>query len=235
MDGFTCKIEINSENLINYRKYITTAPSWWENVPMYATFGKGGGCEWGAEGIGAGGGGWYGGCGGAGWMSNGAGGGGSSYAWTEDVIYDGTTLCDFYDHVSTDGFVAADINQGAKIREVLDALSAQGQAVTYTYANSYVDVIIKQSKDYSTFMNYINRKVNPEGEGGIFLEGGVRKTYTNSNKNTKKQIKYFLTDVVNQGGVNGVYYEMVGTVNTMKGNTLGWGGQGHARITLLSE
>lgn len=235
VDGFSCKIEINSENLINYRKYITTAPSWWENVPMYATFGKGGGCEWGSEGIGAGGGGWYGGCGGAGWMSNGAGGGGSSYAWTEDVIYDGTTLCDFYDHVSTDGFVAADINQGAKIREVLDALSAQGQAVTYGYADSYVNVIIKQSKDYSTFMNYINRKVNPEGEGGIFLEGGVRKTYTNSNKNTKKQIKYFLTDVVNQGGVNGVYYEMVGTVNTMKGNTLGWGGQGHARITLLSE
>lgn len=230
-NGFACVVELNSYNLINYRKWVTAVPSWFEDVPLYATFGKGGGCEWGAEGIGAGGGGWYGGCGGAGWMSNGAGGGGSSYAWTEDVKYDGTTLCDFYDQVSTDGFVDADFFLGDYLQSLYDA----GTITSPAYISSYKSLKIKQSKDYSTFMNYINRKVNPEGEGGIFLEGGVRKTYTNSNKDTKKQIKYFLTDVVNQGGVNGVYYEMEGTVNTMKGNTLGWGGQGHARITLLAE
>lgn len=241
VDGFTCKVEINHNNVVK-RGYVTsdptttTASAWWSDIPLYATFGKGGGCEWSSEGIGAGGGGWYGGCGGAGWMSNGAGGGGSSYVWTEEVKYDGTTLCDFYDNVSKDGFVATTLDQGQKIKEVLDALSAQGQAVTYGYVTSYTGITIQQSKDYNSFMDYINRKVNPEGEGGIFIDtDGVRKTYTDSNKNTTKIIKYFLTDVANQGGVNGVYYEMEGTVNTMKGNTLGWEGQGHARITLLSE
>ena len=228
-NGFACVVEINNTNIVK-RGWVSTVPTWWtekHNVPLYARFGKGSGCEWASEGIGAGGGGWYGGCGGNGWMSNGAGGGGSSYAWTDQVSYDGTPLCEFYDNISTDGFRNADIDQG----DLLQSLYDNGVINETSYVNSYKGIVIKATPNYNTWMAYINAKVNPESPYVEGQTGGVR----NTDGSLKVTGKYFLSNVANQGGVNGRYYTMVGTVNTETGDNLGWHGNGHARITLLAE
>lgn len=61
-------------------------------------FGFGGGGGWSGESIGGGGGGWYGGTAGTGSGTNGAGGGGSSYAYTKELLYPGTsnTIASYY-------------------------------------------------------------------------------------------------------------------------------------------
>ena len=219
LNGHGCLIEINANNVVK-KGYVSAVPSSLNiYVPIYATFGKGGGCVWGNEGIGNGGGGWYGGCGGNGWMSNGAGGGGSSYAWTDKVSYDGTPLCDFYDNISTEGFVSTDTD--------MNTLPNVNGNTTSIYGGC----IIKKSDNYDTYIAYINAKVNPESPYVQGQVGGVR----NTDGTLKVAGKYFLSNVANQGGVNGRYYTMVGTVNTETGDNLGWHGNGHARITLLAE
>ena len=62
------------------------------------SFGYGGGCGWSGEAMGGGGGGWYGGAPGTGGGTNAAGGGGSSYAYTAELLYPGTsnTIASYY-------------------------------------------------------------------------------------------------------------------------------------------
>ena len=122
--------------------------------------------------------------------------GGSSYAWTDQYTYDGTPLCDFYENISKEGFYYAEEGyQNAPSKTNSDwnnsTTSATGR--------------VMNSKDYSSFMDYIDRQVNPEGEGGVRNTDGTLKVVG----------KYFLSDVSNQGGVRE--------------------GNGFARITLLAE
>ena len=223
---YYCMIEANKTNLIKQSGItekktvdnVTTGDydydTYFEDAPLTPVFGKGGSCYWtntAYEGVGAGGGGWYGGGGGSGWLSNGAGSGGSSYAWTDQVTYDGTPLCDFYKSISKYGFYKFDNDNGYGS----PSNPYDGQIVPGGTGTPTVNGVVMTSKDYDSFMDYIDRKVNPEGQGGIIIEDGVRKTYTDANKTSTKRIKYFLTDVANQRGVRE--------------------GNGFARITLLAE
>lgn len=179
--GNHCRIEINQYNMVN--KSLTDPnydyATYFEDAPLHATFGRGGSAYWygeAFEGVGAGGGGWYGGGGGSGWLSNGAGAGGSSYAWTDQVSYDGTPLCDFYNNISRDGYESED-------REETNNQSNYYFTTTEGGVSTKHFLKYMKSKYYDSFDDYINRHVNPEYNTPV------------------AQRRFYLSNVANQGGV----------------------------------